>query len=149
MLFVSALPQTQCVKSKKKKTRGLTLTSVALPTEVRSPYATYGTQFGVVQRPTHRNTLQDQAKFEACAHGFTDFSEANYGVAMISRDKYGSTVEGNTMRLSLLRAPTSPDPETDQGEHRISFGILPHTGSFGQSGVYLEAMKFNNAPYGK
>ena len=36
---------------------------VALPVDVHSAYATYGTQFGVVERPTHRNTTIDQAKF--------------------------------------------------------------------------------------
>lgn len=65
---------------------------------MHSAYATYGTQFGVVERPTHRNTTIDQAKFEVCAHGFADLSEAGYGVAIACRDKYGYAVEGNTMR---------------------------------------------------
>ena len=116
--------------------------------DIKSSYATYSTQFGTVLRPTHRNTLQDQAKFEACAHGYVDFSEANYGVALVSRDKFGFTVEGNTMRLSLLRAPTSPDPETDQGEHEVEFGVLVHGQSFGASGVSRQVLAYTNKPYG-
>lgn len=125
------------------------LTSVALPTSVRSPNATYGTQFGTVPRPTHRNTLQDQAKFEACAHGYVDLSEANYGVALVARDKYGYAVESNVIRLSLVRAPTSPDPKTDQGSHEISFGIYVHTTGFGASGVDQAALAYNHRPYGE
>ena len=30
------------------------------------------------------------------------------------------------MRLSLLRAPTSPDPEADQGEHHFAYALYPH-----------------------
>lgn len=102
----------------------------------------------MVQRPTHRNTLTDIAKFEACAHGFTDFSEANYGISLVARDKYGYTVEGNTMRISLLRAPTSPDPLTDQGRHEMKFAVYAHDGAFGACGVYEKAMQYNNEVYG-
>jgi alpha-mannosidase len=69
---------------------------VALP--LHCPCATYGTQFGLVDRPTHRNTTLDQAKFEVCAHMLADLSEAGYGVAIASTFKYGYAVEGNTMR---------------------------------------------------
>lgn len=77
---------------------GMADIAVALPLDIHSAYATYGTQFGVIERPTHRNTTIDQAKFEVCAHGFADLSEAGYGVAIACRDKYGYAVEGNTMR---------------------------------------------------
>jgi alpha-mannosidase len=102
----------------------------------------------VIERPTHRNTTIDQAKFEVCAHGFADFSEATCGVAIASRDKYGYIVEGNVLRLSLVRAPTSPDPETDQGKHEIEFAIIPHQGQLAGSQVQTEALKFNNRPHG-
>lgn len=92
----------------------LTQYLVALPIDIHAPNATYATQFGLVERPTHRNTTHDQAKFECCAHGFVDLSENGYGVAIASRDKYGYSVEGNTMRcvpfLSLLQLRCIPDP---------------------------------------
>jgi len=36
--------------------------SVELPLNIHGPYATYETQFGFVQRPTHKNTSWDIAK---------------------------------------------------------------------------------------
>ena len=74
------------------------LSAVALPVDISSPSATYGTQYGLVERPTHRNTTQDQAKFEVFGHGCADLSENGYGVTMTSAYKYGYAVEGNTMR---------------------------------------------------
>jgi hypothetical protein len=73
------LPLTQC----NPQTHRLTLLPqlVALPVDIHSPNATYGTQFGLIERPTHRNTTLDQAKFEVCAHRFGDLSETGYGVS--------------------------------------------------------------------
>ena len=39
------------------------------------------------------------------------------------------------MRISLLRSPTMPDPEADQGEHRFSYSLLPHAGSWGETTI--------------
>jgi len=78
-------------------------------------------QFGFTQRPTHRNTTWDRAKFESVAHRFCDVSEFGYGVALLNDCKYGHAVEGGTVRLSLLRAATIPDAEQDQGNHEFSF----------------------------
>ena len=39
-----------------------------LPLNIKNDFATYETQFGHVQRPTHKNTTWDMAKFEVCGH---------------------------------------------------------------------------------
>ena len=41
---------------------------VELPLDIHNDNATYKTQFGHIQRPTHRNTKLDIAKFEVCGH---------------------------------------------------------------------------------
>lgn len=106
------------------------LLKVAFPVDVLAPQATFDIQWGNVQRPTHRNTSWDWARFETCAHKWVDLSEGGYGVSLLNDCKYGHDVQGNILRLSLLRAPTSPDPEADQGEHRFVYSLLPHAGSW-------------------
>ena len=100
----------------------------AFPVDVLATQATYEIQWGNVQRPTHRNTSWDWARFETCAQKWVDLSEGNYGVSLLNDCKYGHDVQGSVLRLSLLRAPTSPDPEADQGEHRFTYSLLPHAG---------------------
>jgi alpha-mannosidase len=107
------------------------LLKVAFPVDVLSPVATYDIQWGNVQRPTHRNTSWDWARFETCAHKWVDLSEGNYGVSLLNDCKYGHDIHNNVMRLSLLRSPTVPDPDADQGEHRFVYSLLPHVGSWG------------------
>ena len=115
-----------------------------LPMDIACDNATYDTQFGVLQRPTHRNTSWDNAKFEVCGHKFADLSEYGYGVAILNDCKYGYATEGNVMRLSLVRAPTMPDADCDIGQHEFSWAIYPHKGTFVESDVPQVAMAFNN-----
>ena len=86
-----------------------------LPLNIHNDNATYETQFGFVQRPTHKNTTWDAAKCEVCAHKYADLSEYGYGVAILSESKYGFGCTGNVLRISLLRGATAPDAEQDQG----------------------------------
>ena len=119
------------------------LLKVAFPVNVRTLRATYETQFGHVERPTHRNTSWDVARFEVCAHRWVDLSESRFGVAMLNDCKYGHETVGHTMRLSLLRAPTAPDPDADRGHHRFTYALFPHTGDFRAGGVVAEAGALN------
>lgn len=102
------------------------LLKAAFPVEVLSPVASFEVQWGHVQRPTHRNTSWDWARFETCAQKWVDLSEGDYGVALLNDCKYGHDIHENVIRISLLRAPTSPDPEADQGAHQFAYSLLIH-----------------------
>ena len=123
------------------------LLKVAFPVDVLSPVATYDIQWGNVQRPTHRNTSWDWARFETCAHKWVDLSEGGYGVSLLNDCKYGHDIRDNVMRLTLLRSPTVPDPEADQGEHRFTYSLLPHAGGW-EAGTAAEAYRLNDPVIG-
>jgi alpha-mannosidase len=120
------------------------LLKVEFPFNLRASNATYEIQFGHIQRPTHFNTSWDMARFEVPAHKWADLSEPDFGVALLNDNKYGYSTHGNRMRLSLLRAPTTPDPTADRGLQAFRFALLPHAGSFLQAGVIAESYHFNN-----
>ncbi|WP_432511251.1 alpha-mannosidase [Kineococcus sp. SYSU DK001] len=94
-------------------------------------------QFGHVFRATHENTSWDASRFEVCAHRWIHVGEPGYGVAVTNSATYGHDVTrsavaggrpGTTVRLSLLRAPLSPDPETDQGSHVLAYSMVVGAG---------------------
>lgn len=118
---------------------------VAFPVDIRSPHATYEIQYGHLQRPTHTNTSWDLARFEVCAQKWADLSEPGYGVALLNDCKYGHDIHGNVMRLSLLRAPISPDPLADRGHQRFTYALLPHAGDI-REGRVIEAAYALNVP---
>ncbi len=119
------------------------LLKVAFPVNVRSTAATYEIQYGNVQRPTHWNTSWDFARFETCAHRWIDLSERDYGVSLLNDCKYGHDVVGRTMRLTLIKAATSPDATADIGEHAFTYALLPHAGDWFAGGTQKQAQRLN------
>ncbi|XP_015265205.1 PREDICTED: alpha-mannosidase 2C1 [Gekko japonicus] len=116
---------------------------VEFPAKVRSPNATYEIQFGHLQRPTHWNTSWDWARFEVWSHKWMDLSEHGFGLALMNDCKYGCSVRGHVMSLSLLRAPKSPDSTADIGCHQFTYAAMPHMGSFQEAGVIRQAYSLN------
>ncbi|WP_234532127.1 alpha-mannosidase [Streptomyces shenzhenensis] len=112
---------------------------LAFPLDLHAERYASETQFGHFHRPTHTNTSWEAAKFEACNHRFIHLDEPGWGVAVVNDSTYGHDVtrsvrtDGDkgtttTVRVSLLRAPRFPDPETDQGVHRFRHALVPGAG---------------------
>ena len=114
------------------------------PLAVHSHEATYETMYGVVRRPTHRNTSWDASRFEVSAHRFADLSEPGYGVALLNDGKYGHSAHGNVLTLSLLRGPLYPDPLADEGHHRFTYSLLPHVGDWTEADIVNQAIALNS-----
>ncbi len=121
-----------------------TLLKVAFAVDVRNTEATYDIQFGNLRRPTHTNTPSDSARFEVVGHQWADLSEAGYGVSLLNDSKYGQKIHGNVMRLSLLKSALYPDPEADQGEHLVTYALLPHLGDWLEADTVAEASDLND-----
>jgi len=119
------------------------LLKTRFPLAVRSPHATFEVAFGVIQRPTHRNTSWETARFEVAGHRFADLSEPGYGVALLNDGKYGHHVLGNELGLSLLRSPAYPDPLADEGIQTFTYALYPHEGTWCEGGVLMEAEDLN------
>ncbi|MAG13715.1 MAG: alpha-mannosidase [Spirochaetales bacterium] len=119
------------------------LLKAEFPVAVRSDVATYEIQCGVVQRPTHRNTSWDKAKFEVPMHRWVDLSEHGYGVSLMNDGKYGCDVKDNVIRLTLLRGPEYPDPQADLGVHRFTYSLFPHAGPWQDADTVRRAWELN------
>lgn len=113
------------------------------PVDIHTNKATYDIQFGSIERPTHKNTSWDEAKFEVCAHKYADLSEGDYGVSLMNDCKYGHDIHDGVMQLSLLRSPTDPNPEADQGEHTFTYSLYLHDGALKDSDTVKRAYMLN------
>ena len=119
------------------------LLRVLFPLAINANRATCEIQFGAVERPTHRNTSWDWARFEVCAHRWVDLSEGGYGVALLNNGKYGHSLHHNLLGLSLLKSAAWPDPGADRGRHCFTYSLLPHAGDWRAAEVTRRAYELN------
>ena len=115
----------------------------AFPLEVRTRHATFDIQFGALERPIHRNTSWDEARHEVWTHKWMDMSEGGYGASLLNDGKYGLDILDNVVRLTLLRAPSSPDPLADEGRHEFTYSLYPHEGDWRQASTVREGHQLN------
>ena len=119
---------------------------VSFPVDINSDKASYEIQFGTIERPTHYNTSWDQARFEVCGHKYADLSEGDYGVSLLNDCKYGHDIHNGDMRLTILTSAYNPDNMNnynDQGEHILTYSILPHKGNLANSDTVKYAYDLN------
>ncbi len=116
---------------------------LSFPVDAAEPRANWEIPYGHVSRPSNGD--------EQPGHRWIDVTgrrgEGEYGLAVVNDAKYGYSVNGNDMRVSIVRSPLYGhrssqriDPETDydwQNQGRQSFRMLliPHTGSWQDAGV--------------
>ena len=115
----------------------------AFDTNIHSSFARFEIQYGNVTRPTTRNDSVEKAKFEVVNHKYTDLSETRFGAAILNDSKYGISVNGGQMRLSLHKGGTRPDFEGDKGIHKTVYSFLPHSGGFSAESVIKPAYELN------
>jgi alpha-mannosidase len=120
-----------------------TLLKAAFPLDINTDAVDAEIQFGHVRRASHRNTSWDRARFECSMQRWVSVSEADFGVALLNDCKYGYDAKGTDLRLTILRSPTYPWPQADQGEHHLRYAIFIYDGD---KGVLHEAAEDFNLP---
>jgi alpha-mannosidase len=123
------------------------MVKVAFPLNLTSDCATYEIPCGTIQRTTNPQTPAEQAQWEVPALHWADLTDtaANYGVSLLNDCKYGYDAQPNQLRLTLLRAATWPDPQSDRGIHRFIYDIYPHNGSWQEAHTIRKGYELNTA----
>ncbi|MSR40412.1 MAG: alpha-mannosidase [Phycisphaerales bacterium] len=123
-----------------------TLLRAEFPIDVRARQATYGIQFGAIERATHRNTSMEKAQFEVPGHRWMDIAEPGLGVSILDEGKYGrdarASARSTTLGLSLLKSPNFPDATCDRRLHAFRYAILAHEGDWRAAEIDAEAERF-------
>jgi len=108
---------------------------VAFPVNLKDPEVTYDTAYGTIVRPADGS--------EYPAQKWVDLSSGGYGVSLLNDSRYAHDVEGSTIRMSVLRSPTEPAYNTDEGVHTIGYALYPHGGIWKEAEVMRRGYEFN------
>lgn len=119
------------------------LLKTAFPVNVYAENAINEMQFGYVERPVHRSKAYDKDRFEVCNHHYTALCDASHGAAVLNDCKYGISVNGNSMELTLLRAAACPEMRADNRVHTFTYGFTAWDGAFGDCDVVRQGYELN------
>ncbi|MBR2823401.1 MAG: alpha-mannosidase [Clostridia bacterium] len=119
------------------------LLKVAFPVDVQAAEGVNEIQFGYMKRPTHRSRLYDSDRFEVCNQRYSALCDESHGAAVLNDCKYGISMNGNALQLTLLRAAASPEMRADNGPHTFTYAFTAWEGGFLSSPVVREAYDLN------
>lgn len=108
------------------------------PTTVSVTNATYLIPFGEIERPA------DDAEYPA-SYGMGVTSSCG-SLCLVSDSKNGFSASTNTIRVSLLRMPNYPDPESDVGRHEMAFALEISAQPWPTAAMARRGMEFNRPP---
>jgi alpha-mannosidase len=112
---------------------------VRFPLALDRPKPQYDIPFGAISRDL-------RAGEEVPAQRWADVSEADgAGVTLTNSSKYGHSLNGHSLEITLLRASIDPDPLPDLGEHVIEYALQPH-GAGWTIGDAMRSGQVTNAP---
>ncbi|WP_239651629.1 alpha-mannosidase [Neosynechococcus sphagnicola] len=119
------------------------LVKAAFPLAMAADSITYETPCGAIQRPTRPSAPREAAQWEVPALRWADLGTSDYGISLLNNAKYGYDSQSDQLRLTLLRSPTWPDPEADQGLHQFTYALYPHTGSWQRAQTVQRGYELN------
>lgn len=122
------------------------LLKVAFPVAYYANEGIHEIQFGHLRRPNHYSRPFDADRFEVCNHKWTALAEEGRGCAVLNDCKYGVSVLGNTISLTLLKSPLAPDPIADRGRQEFTYAFHAWNGPFFDCPVVREAYELNVSP---
>ncbi|GAP06217.1 MAG TPA: alpha-mannosidase [Anaerolinea thermolimosa] len=122
------------------------LLKVNFPVTIWTDEAIHEIQFGHLRRPNHRSRPYDADRFEVCNHKWSALVEEGRGVAVLNDCKYGLSVKGNSINLTLLKSPLAPDMYADKGLQTFTYALYYWNGCLFDSGVVQEAYDLNVPP---
>lgn len=97
--------------------------------------ATYEIPYGSIER------LADGSEVPALR--WADISDEEGGISLLNDCKYGHHAQGNTLALTLLRSSYQPDANPDEGVHRFTYSMYPHSGAWLEAGTHLRGAELN------
>lgn len=119
------------------------LLKTAFPVTFNSDRYVREMPYGAIAHPTTPATPEERAKWEVPALCWVDMSDEQAGVSLLTGYKHGVDVKPGQLRLSLLRSPLFPNPVADRGQHRFSYAIAPHPGSWQTAHIVQRAYELN------
>jgi alpha-mannosidase len=113
------------------------LLQLEIPLASATPRWAADTSAGVIERPGHPRTARERSRWEAAAISWVAAAD----LAVLLDGPQGVSAEGARLSVSLLRAPTWPDPGADNGFQRQRLALMAAPGGWRAAAVPQQARR--------
>jgi alpha-mannosidase len=122
---------------------GVPSLSLAVPFQLDQAQARYEIPFGALTRPDFNHGEEVPALRWAEITG-KDSAGKPAGCLLLNDSKHGHSLDGSTLRLSLIRSSYEPDPLPEIGQHEIRLALMPFSGDLSAADAIRQGMAFNH-----
>ncbi|AZN41427.1 alpha-mannosidase [Paenibacillus albus] len=128
---------------------------LSFPVAVEQAESVSEIPYGYIQRETNGREVPGQQWFDV--YGQSRETGELRGLAILNTGKYAYDVMGSEARLTVVRSPIFADhygvrddqvEYMDQGLQEFSYALVPHGGSWQESGIVRKAYELNVQPIG-
>jgi alpha-mannosidase len=108
---------------------GIPKLAMRLPLALTGAKATYEIPFGSIQRDECSGQEVPGLRWadvNGRLAGAAGRAAPKAGCALLNDCKYGHSLNGSTLRLTLIRSSYDPDPMPEVGDHNIRLALVPH-----------------------
>lgn len=113
-----------------------------VPFALMNARARYEIPFGAIDRSLNR---REEVPALQWAQVTGTAGRITAGCLLLNDSKHGYSLDGSTLRLSLIRASHDPDPLPEIGEHEVHLALRPFRGSLRVSDATRCGRNFNHA----
>ena len=106
---------------------GVPQLALRLPTALRDARASYEVPFGSLERGLNSGEEVPALRWAHVRGKLAGGKGA--GLALLNDCKYGHSLDGSTLRLTLVHSTQEPDPLPEVGEQTVRLGLVPHGGA--------------------
>ena len=121
---------------------GVPVLRMAFPFALKNAQARYEIPFGAVDRDLNEGQEVPALQW---AQVSGDAGDQRAGCLLLNDSKHGHSLDGSTLRLTLIRASCDPDPLPEIGQHEIHAALRPFGGEIPVSQVIRIARNFNHS----
>ncbi|OGV62633.1 MAG: hypothetical protein A3K19_08660 [Lentisphaerae bacterium RIFOXYB12_FULL_65_16] len=122
---------------------GVPVLALAVPLQLTNAEARYEIPFGALERPGLNHGEEVPALRWAQVTGKAGAKSA--GCLLLNDSKHGHSLNGSTLRLTLIRGSYDPDPLPEIGRHEVHLALQPFSGAMPVAEAIRQGIAFNHA----
>jgi alpha-mannosidase len=111
------------------------LLRLVFPTSVENGKAFYEQPYGYAER--------GESEKDFPAQNWIDYSNENFGVALLNNGKYGFSINNGELSMSVVRGARDMDPRMDEGKHLFKYSLIVHDGDWKDADIPQRAWELN------